>query len=91
MIIIKQIKNKQISDPFRWFYIWYAFICTIGAGAATRCAEAARQHLRPVANGQSPKGDSLGFEHRDDLQDSITISFRYLDSLKNDHSRFFNK
>ncbi len=27
-------------------------------------------------------GDSLGFKHRDDLADSITISFRYLDSLK---------
>ena len=29
--------------------------------------------------------DSLGFKHRDDLADSITISFRYLDSLKSDH------
>ena len=36
------------------------------------------------ANGQSQKGsgDSLGFKHRDDAADSITISFRYLDSLK---------
>ena len=38
------------------------------------------------ANGQSQKGgDSLGFKHRDDLADSITISFRYLDSLKSSH------
>ncbi len=28
------------------------------------------------------KGDTLGFKHRDDLADSITISFKYLDSLK---------
>ncbi|HSQ44277.1 MAG TPA: putative porin [Ginsengibacter sp.] len=35
------------------------------------------------AKGQT-KGDSLSFQHRDDLADSITIYFRYLDSLKND-------
>src|SRR5665213_671371 len=33
---------------------------------------------------QSKGGDSLSFQHRDDLADSITISFRYLDSLKTD-------
>jgi hypothetical protein len=36
-------------------------------------------------NGQSKKNDTLSFQHRDDLADSITISFRYLDSLKNDY------
>jgi Putative porin len=35
--------------------------------------------------GQSKKGDTLAFQHRDDLADSITISFRYLDTLKNDY------
>jgi Putative porin len=39
----------------------------------------------PNAKGQAKKGDTLSFQHRDDLADSITISFRYLDSLKNDH------
>ncbi len=37
------------------------------------------------AKGQSKKGDTLAFQHRDDLADSITISFRYLDTLKNDY------
>ena len=37
------------------------------------------------AKGQSKKGDTLAFQHRDDLADSITISFRYLDSLKSDY------
>ncbi|HEY5405486.1 MAG TPA: putative porin, partial [Ginsengibacter sp.] len=37
------------------------------------------------AKGQSKSGDSLSFQHRDDLADSITISFRFLDSLRNDH------
>ncbi|MEP6584735.1 MAG: putative porin [Ginsengibacter sp.] len=34
--------------------------------------------------GQGQKSDSIGFKHRDDLADSITISYRYLDSLKSD-------
>ena len=38
----------------------------------------------PTGKGQSQKGDSLGFKHRDDAADSITISYRFLDSLKND-------
>jgi hypothetical protein len=33
-------------------------------------------------NAQTQSRDTIGFEHRDDLADSITISFRYLDSLK---------
>lgn len=37
------------------------------------------------SKGQTNNTDSLGFEHRDDLADSITISFRYLDSLKSDN------
>ena len=38
---------------------------------------------RPSEN--KPGGDTLGlgFEHRDDAKDSITISFRYLDSIRN--------
>jgi len=31
---------------------------------------------------KSPGSDSMGFKHRDDQADSITISFRYLDSLR---------
>ena len=44
-----------------------------------------RNTSSPNGKGQTNKGDSLGFEHRDDLADSITISFRYLDSLKSDN------
>ena len=44
------------------------------------------------------KLDTLGFEHRDDLADSISISFRYLDSVKrnpidssiNDFDKYFS-
>ena len=35
-------------------------------------------------NNRSPSNtDSIGFKHRDDLADSITISYRFLDSLTN--------
>ncbi len=35
------------------------------------------------SNGTTPvQKDTIGFEHRDDAKDSITISFRYLDSLR---------
>ena len=56
---------------------------------------------RSIGAGSSggSKSDSLGlgFEHRDDLKDSITISYRYLDSIRsirmdtniNDFYRFF--
>ncbi|MEO8764247.1 MAG: putative porin [Ginsengibacter sp.] len=48
---------------------------------------ALKRAIRPSSGGnnsraQSKGGDSLNFEHRDDLADSITITFRYLDSLK---------
>lgn len=46
----------------------------------------------------SPNDSSMGFQHRDDLADSITISYRFLDSLKSnrldsslyDFSKFYS-
>ena len=38
--------------------------------------------LPNFSGGQNKGTDTIGFEHRDDLADSITISYRYLDSLK---------
>lgn len=45
-----------------------------------------------------PRKDTLGFEHRDDSKDSISISYRYLDSVRrnsidssvNDFDRYFS-
>ncbi|MDQ6888786.1 MAG: putative porin [Bacteroidota bacterium] len=34
--------------------------------------------------GKKGNADTIGFKHRDDLADSITISYRYLDSLKSE-------
>lgn len=38
---------------------------------------------RSSGGGGSQGKDSLGFEHRDDAKDSITITYRYLDSIRN--------
>ncbi len=35
-----------------------------------------------IPNTQAKPNDSIGIKHRDDLADSINISYRYLDSLK---------
>lgn len=35
-----------------------------------------------------PRKDSLGFEHRNDAKDSLSISFRYLDSVRNSQLDF---
>src|SRR5665647_2696448 len=51
------------------------------------------------SNDTSAKKDNLGFERRDDAKDSITISFRYLDSIRsvqldtsiNDFYKYFSE
>ncbi|MBS1738834.1 MAG: hypothetical protein JSS98_19945 [Bacteroidetes bacterium] len=43
------------------------------------------QNTRPQNNGQKGPNDSMVVKHRDDLADSITISFRYLNALKNSY------
>lgn len=35
------------------------------------------------SNANFSSQDSIGFEHRDDAKDSVTITFRYLDSIRN--------
>lgn len=96
MIIIKQIKNKQLL--IRSLALIFGMLL-LGQMAKAQLPGALKRigSGAPGNNGQSPKGDSLGFEHRDDLKDSITISYRYLDSLKsgtldssiNDFDRFY--
>lgn len=78
-------------------------ICSIIPGLFT--ASFAQNDILGRVRGRVPnfgqasnKTDSLGFQHRDDLADSITISYKFLDSLKSEHidstlhdfSRFFS-
>ncbi len=51
-----------------------------------------------VQQNTGPRRDSLGFEHRDDAKDSITITYKYLDATKrnnidssiNDFDKYFS-
>ena len=82
MIITKPIKSRQalIRSP-GLILILLLFAQFVQAQLPNMLR---RQGGSSGRGGQSQKGDSLSFEHRDDAKDSITISFRYLDSLKSD-------
>jgi hypothetical protein len=59
------------------------------AGVAQRGLQTLRGAAGGMGKSNSSKGGSksdslgLGFEHRDDLKDSITVTFKYLDSIRN--------
>ncbi|MEO5782355.1 MAG: putative porin, partial [Ginsengibacter sp.] len=64
-----------------------------------RILEQAKERVKGVPNQSTQTGDTtIGFKHRDDLADSINISYRYLDSLRiirldssiNDFNNFFS-
>ncbi len=54
-------------------------------GAPTQNPSGNTQRQGQQGNTNASKADSLGlgFEHRDDAKDSITISYRFLDSIRN--------
>src|SRR6266550_8744609 len=97
MINTNQIKNKRL--------LIRSLVLVLGMLSYMQFAEGQRPgiirrpgSILPNARGQSQKSDTLGFQHRDDLADSITISYRYLDSIKstsldsslNDFNRFYS-
>jgi hypothetical protein len=44
--------------------------------------EGAKDRMRGISQPSKTGDTTIGFKHRDDLADSITISYRYLDSLR---------
>ena len=96
MIITTQIKNKRVL--IRSLVLVLAILSYVQFAEAQRPGVIRRPGSSlPNSRGQSQKSDTLGFQHRDDLADSITISYRYLDSIKsttldsslNDFNRFY--
>ena len=44
--------------------------------------EGVKERTRGLSQSSQPGDTTIGFKHRDDLADSITISYKYLDSLR---------
>ena len=89
---------KKYSTGFLILAILFFSLPTFGQ-VPKRILEGARDRVRGVTSQPSQPGDTtIGFKHRDDLADSITISYRYLDSLRiirldssiNDFNKFFS-
>lgn len=95
---------KQVAIVF---FLLCSFIVSHGQekvekiknAAAQKVGNAATNTGNPTIQNQGVKRkDSLGFVHRDDLKDSINISFKYLDSLRsnpmdssvNDFDKYFS-
>lgn len=81
MIYKKQIKYKRIIiQPLLLICVMLLSVQLLQAqmpGVLNRFSSVG-------SRGQSQQGDTIPFQHRNDLADSITISYRYLDSLKID-------
>lgn len=91
---------RRYNGGFLFLLVLFFYNSSI-AQRPTRILEGAKERIRSVGTGstQSQSGDTtIGFKHRNDLADSITISYRYLDSLRslrldssiNDFNRFFS-
>ncbi len=89
---------KKISKGFLILSILFFSFPTFGQ-VPKRILEGARDRAKGFTGQSSQPGDTtIGFKHRDDLADSITISYRYLDSLRsirldssiNDFNKFFS-
>lgn len=89
------------------FAILFLLVCSVSFAQIERIRQRANT-VKPVTGttantnaqatpGQGNRKDSIGFEHRDDSKDSITLSYRYLDSTRrstldsgvNDFDRYY--
>jgi hypothetical protein len=84
MIITKQIKNKKVFTHILVIVFGMLSFMQVANAQVRRPGSTfpINRTTSPNANPQTQKKDTLGFQHRDNLADSITISFRYADSLK---------
>ena len=80
----KIFQNKKLIKRFGFVIIFISFV-QLSYAQIPRIRPGST--LQGVTNtkGRTQSTDTIGFQHRDDLADSITISYRYLDSLKSDY------
>ena len=78
---------KKVSLFFFFYFIAATVFCQLPGGRMREVLDAKRSQTNSRGSDTTKrknnnKLDTLGFEHRDDLADSISISFRYLDSVR---------
>ena len=78
---------KKVSLLFLFGFIAATAFCQLPGGRIRDVLDAKRSQTNSRGSDTTKrknnnKLDTLGFEHRDDLADSISISFRYLDSVR---------
>ena len=78
---------KKVSLLFLFCFIAATAFCQLPGGRIRDVLDAKRSQTNSRGSDTTKrknnnKLDTLGFEHRDDLADSISISFRYLDSVR---------
>lgn len=84
-ILQKIFKNKDLSSRISFIIIFLSF-AQLSFSQLPRIRPGTTLQGANNAKGQVGVTDSaLGFKHRDDLADSITISYRYLESLKSEY------
>ena len=94
---------KKVSLFLLGFLIAASSFCQLPGGRIKDVLDAKRSQSNTRGSDTTKKKnnnklDTLGFEHRDDLADSITISYRFLDSLRrypidssvNDFDRYYS-
>ena len=101
------MKQQKIIIPFKNIFFTFIFLAfsysSIFSQVIKNRSDRKKNKVDSIPAKIIPKQnagalDTLGFKHRDDLADSITISYRYLDSLRsnridssvNDFSRYFS-
>lgn len=100
-------------DCMRTYFLLISFLCLSTAALAQVDPEVRKESIRnsrvPASTGnstntvqgvknQGPRKDSLAFEHRDDSKDSISITYRFIDSARrnsidssvNDFDKYFS-
>ena len=80
MVISKKIINN-VSDLAKKFGTLITFLFCMQYTYAQLPGKLGNMRGLSGGAGGGAKGDTIGFEHRDDLKDSITISYHYLNSL----------
>ncbi len=64
-------------------FLLLSMLCVQFSNAQTDPIQQIGGRIKNISGSTSGRTDTIGFEHRDDRKDSIAITYRYLDSIRN--------